>query len=432
MADGKDKKGKVHTLEINGIIVFLLSMLANVLGALFQLLASHIINDETLFAELNAVLSLFNILALPSTVAGCVITKYISELYSCNKRGEVKGVLQAAAKVLGMVSTLFAIIMLMFYRPLKSWLHIQEQNIVIVAVLLAAATIPTAIFIGGLQGTKQFFLYGIFGLVGPICKIIAVSFSIFWENKVVGILIVWLVGIMVSYIVGTLLLNRTLGKIETRSSGLHREEIVKYTIKLMVANGGIILLTNLDMLLVKHMYNNQAGMYAAARVLAFCVIYVTNTLVIILFPMVADSSHTEKENLKLLKKCLFYNIVIGAVATAGIYCLADLGIQILLGKTYLGCKAYLLPNMALVFPISLLTLLANFAMARNRTRTLSITLILGAVGSVAGGLCMSNSIFLLIGYLSAVLWIMVIINIVGIFRRGRNENIKNKEIENFS
>ncbi|MBD5511142.1 MAG: oligosaccharide flippase family protein [Lachnospiraceae bacterium] len=418
----RNKKNRTGTFEINSVVVFILAMIANILGAVFQLLASHILADEALFAELNSIMALFNILVLPTTVASCLTAKYTAELHAHKEDGKVKGLLHNLVKVLGILTIIFGLLMIALHGVIGSWLHIKEETVVLLAVILADVTMLSAVFTGGLQGTKQFVLYGIFGLIGPVFKIAAVMLSRLFANKIVGLLLIWLIGTLVSYLIGSFFLRRVMGTNTKESPGLDRTEVVRYIMKLIAANAGIILLSNLDMLLVKHFFDREAGLYSAARVLAYCITYLTNTLVIVLFPMAADSLHTEKENLKLLRKCIIYNVLLSVAAIIVIFIFADIGIRILLGKTYLDCKQYLLPIMILVLPISLLTLLANYGMARGKTRFITSTLLIGVIAAVGGGLCIRNSLFLLIGYLSVVFWVTVIVNIVMLFGIGRSNH----------
>lgn len=422
MSENRNKENRIGSFEKNSAVVFILAMLANVLGAVFQLLASHILSDETLFAELSAILALFNILVLPTTVASCLTAKYTAELHARNENGKIRGLLYALAKALGLLTIIFGLLMTALHTVIGSWLHIKEETVVLLAVILAAINMLYAIFTGGLQGTKQFVFYGVFGLIVPVFKIVAVILSRLFTNVIAGVLLIWLIGTLVSYVIGFLFLKKVIGASAKEPSGLDKTEVIRYIIQLIAANVGIILLSNLDVLLVKHFFDGEAGLYSAARVLAYCITYLTNTLVVVLFPMAADSSHTEKENLKLLSKCILYNVLLSVVAIVVIFIFADIGIRLLLGSTYLDCKQYLFPIMIMVLPISLLTLITNYGMARGKTRFITSTLLIGALAAVGGSLYIRNSLLLLIGYLSAVLWVTVIINIVILFGKRGNDH----------
>lgn len=179
-----------NSLELNSIIVFILTMMASVLGVLFQSLAGHFLEDTDLYADLNAVMALFNILVLPTTASSCLISKYTAEFSKRQDMAKVRGFWYSAVRVLGCMACFFALFMLATGKWIGEWIHIEEPSIIALAAILAAVTLLSAVFTGGLQGTKAFVLYGIFGLIGPFFKIAAVLLSSFSEKKVTTILTV--------------------------------------------------------------------------------------------------------------------------------------------------------------------------------------------------------------------------------------------------
>lgn len=416
------KKSKIRFLqdsfEVNSIIVLVLTMLANVLGVVFQSLAGHLFQDTQLFADLNAIMALFNILVLPTTVASCLIAKYTVQLHVRQEYGKIKAFLTGMIKVLGLLALLFCGIMAAAHEAIGKWLHIEDGLVVILAVILAAVTLLSAVFTGGLQGSQAFVLYGIFGLIGPVFKIIAITGSLLFSRKLAGVLAVWLFGTLVSYLVGIFLLKKVLGKYPREKISFDKKEMGLYILKLLVANAGIILLSNVDVLLVKHSFNQEAGLYSGARMLGYSITYLTNTFVIVIFPMVAGSAGAEKENRKLLKKVLFYDILLSIAAVIFLMLFSDICIRILLGKDYLLCKEYLIPIMAYVLPIGIMNLLANYGMAKNSTAFITVSLFISGGLAVAGGLVLKSSLMALIWYLGAIMWIVVLCNLIHIYYRG--------------
>ena len=412
----KEKKtGK--SFEANSIIVFTLTMLASVLGILFQSLSGHLLGDTQLFADLNAAMALFNVLVLPTTVACCLIAKYTAELYAGQHVGQIKYFLLNAAKVLLLLIVLFAGVGVIAHPLIGRWLHIGDKTVIILVIGLAAITLLSAVFNGGLQGMQAFVFYGIFGLIGPVAKIIAVLCSTLVTEKLTVIFVVWFLGTIVSYLCGVVLLRKVLGKYPKAKVDFKKNKTIQYIWRLIVANAGVILLSNIDILLVKHNFNEEAGLYSGARMLGYSVMYLTNTFVVVIFPMIAGQAKDEVENKKLLKKTLFYNIVLSVVAVVCLMLCAEFCIRILLGADYLSCKQYLLPIIAYVLPLGMLNLLANFGMARNRTGFINASLLITGGIVIVVGIVVKTSLFALVGWLSAVMWLAVGGNLVYVFGR---------------
>lgn len=413
------QKRKTDSLEANSMIVLALTMCANVLGVLFQSLAGHLLQDTGLFADLNAVMALFNILVLPTTVSSCLIAKYTAVLHAQHEIGKIKSFFFGMIKVLGILALLFSGIMAAAHEAIGKWLHIEDSMVIILAVALAAVTLFSAVFTGGLQGSKAFVLYGVFGLIGPVFKIAAIAASLLFQRKIAGILAVWLFGTLFSYIVGIFLIKKVLGKHKREKAAFDKREMGLYILKLIVANAGVILISNIDVLMVKHNFNAEAGLYSGARMLGYSITYLTNTFVIVLFPMVAGSAGEEKKNRQLLKKVLVYNVILSIAAVFFLMLFSDLCIKLLLGKEFLMCRQYLVPITAYALPIGILNLLANYGMAKNSTTYITASMFLGGALAIAGGMIWKESLLLLIWFLALVMWAAVFCNLLYIYRQGR-------------
>lgn len=408
--------------EIKSLIVFTLSMIANVMGVIFQSLAGHLLNDTKMFAELNAVMALFNILVLPTTIASCFIVKYTAQYWANDQYGIIKQFLIRMTQILIIGVAVFIIVMLIFQKWLAKWLYIDDLYIIVLAIILAGITLLSAVFTGGLQGMQSFVLYGIFGLVGPLFKIIAVTFSALVRRKIAGILTIWLVGTVVSYIVGFFFLKKILGNYRKEKICIEKKEAMQYICKLLTTNVGLILITNIDILLIKHNFNVEAGLYSAALMLGKIVTYFTGAFVVVLFPMAATEKETDRENFALFKKAILYNVIIGIEVVAVINFWADFCIRILLGNEYLACKTYLIPVSLYVLPLSILNLIANYTMARKNTEIISASLLMGCIIEIFGSMWINKSVIKFIWFISIVMWILVVINMIQLFA-------KNKEVE---
>lgn len=423
----KEIKEKVvkASFEANNIIVLILTMLANVLGAVFQSLAGHLFQDTQLFADLNAVMALFNILVLPTTVSSCLIAKYTAVLHVQQEMGKIKSFFLGMIKALGILALLFCGIMAAAHEVIRKWLHIDDSMVILLAVVLASVTLFSAIFTGGLQGSKAFVLYGVFGLIGPVFKIVAIIVSQLFTRKIAGILTVWLFGTLFSYVVGIFLIKKVLGKHKRERATFDKKEMGLYILKLIVANAGVIFISNIDILMVKHNFDAEAGLYSGARMLGYSITYLTNTFVIVLFPMVAGSAGDEGKSRQLLKKVLVYNVILSIAAVCFLMLFSDLCIRLLLGKEFLMCRQYLIPITAYVLPIGILNLLANYGMAKNSTTYITASMFFGGVFAIASGMIWKESLLSLIWFLALVMWIAVFCNLCYIYRQGKKqENAK--------
>lgn len=413
------KKKENYDFEVKSLVVFILTMSANVMGVIFQALAGHLLGDAAEFADLSAVMALFNILVLPTTISSCFITKYTAEYQARSEYGKIKDLLYKATSILSIGVIIFTVVMLLFRYKIAEWLHMDDLQIIVLAIVLAGITLLSAVFTGSLQGMQLFILYGIFGLIGPIFKIVAVVFSAFTYKKIVTILAIWLAGSLVSYVIGGFFLKKNLGKYERENNTIQKKELVEYIFRLFVTNIGLLLMSNIDILLIKHNFDAQAGNYSAALMLGKIVTYFTGAFIIVLFPMVAVEDSNKEENFILLRKSIIYNLILGLGIIIAINIFADICINVLLGKEFISCKNYLLPISSYVLPLSIINLIANYSMAINNTKNMSISLVIGVGMEGIGSFLFENSLVSFIWFISFIMWLLVLENMAYICLNNR-------------
>lgn len=423
------QKEKTYEFEKKSLTVFILTMIANAMGMLFQVLAGHIIDDVSLFADLNVVMALLNILVLPTTVLSCFIVKYIALFQVQGQFGKIKDLLIRAMKISVVGAVLFVCSMLCFRKEIANLFNISDSYIILLTIVLAGISLPTATFIGGLQGLQAFTLYGLFLLIGPTSKVIGVVLSLFFERKIISILTVWIGGILLSYMIGSMFLKKLLGRYKKEQSIIWDRAKSKYLIQLVLTNTGILLLSNLDILIIKHNFNYEAGLYSAALMLGKIVTYFTGSFIAVIFPMAAGKKEIESK--QLLKRSIIYSFALESFVVIFLNIFADFCIVLLLGNSFLECKKYLFPISAYVLPFSILNLIGNYAMAQNRTKPMIRLFFVGSIMEIIGAIVIKRSLMFLIWYISGIMWILVICSIYKyIFKQEKvqGENNENDRI----
>lgn len=354
---------------------------------------------------------------MPTTVISFYIAKYTAVFSTKKEYGKVKDFLIEVVGLLILCSIFLAYVVLVFSSRIANWLHIENTSIIVLAIILATITLVSSLFTGALQGMQKFILYGCFCLIGPIFKIIAVICSLTTTDKIEIILFVWIIGTLVSYVIGYIFIFKNLSDYKREKNLISYYEKKNYIIKLFISNIGMVLLNNIDMLLVKHNFNNEAGLYSSALMLGKIVTYFSGTFIIVLFPMVADNQDKE-ESKKLLKKSIKYNVILTGIVICILCLFADLIIKLLLGSTYLSCKSYLYSLSFYVVPLSIVSILANFSMARNRMKIITISMLIGSCFEILGGLFFIDDLNYFIIYNGIVMWFIVFLNMY-VIKKGR-------------
>lgn len=414
-----EEKKKIDTeLERNSMISFSLIMVSNLLSAVFQIISGKCLNDVELYGELNAIFSLYNILVIPNAIFAFIVSKYMAEIWhgDLNKRGETKGFLKLMGKILLGLACLMSIGELLFADQICAYLNIDNQGYTYLLILLVAVAIVTPLATGSLQGMKAFVAYGVIGMIGPLFKVLGVLMSILTQRKIECILLVMLVGSIIAVAIGIYLVIKRVGKYEKQASQITVKAIFCFGVMTCIVNVGLTLLSNIDMLLIKHYFNDVAGLYSVALVLGKLTQYIASAIVVVLFPMTVVAK-SEDASRNMLKKSLLYTGILSAAALLVLYFMGSFIISLLYGSDFMGAVNYIVSVAVMIFPINFITILVNYALGTGRYKVTAATLILEVLIDVGLIVLWHESIIQVIAILTVMNIIVAMINMVYFLRR---------------
>lgn len=416
-----------NSFERNGTIVFAMLMIGNALGVIFQLISGRILNDVTLYADLNALLSLYTILIWPMAVITFIVTKYISQFNCCGDYSSIKYFIIKSIKPITLLSCLIFFTGLVFNSFFKKLLHINNSIMILLIIILASSAMFQPLINGSLQGMKKFFALGLMGLLGQIFKIIAILLTIGRRHKLEIILIILLFGAIITVILGFVILARYLTKTNSKVINIEIKSLIMYGFSAVIANLGLTLLSNVDMIVIKYFFDSEAGFYSVALILGKIVTYFSGAIVVVLFPFAVDAGDNRQKACLLLKKSLSYNIVLSIIAALLLNLLGKYLINLFYGSTYQRAGSYLFPVTILVLPISIITVIINFVLARDECKSILFIVSIGIVGEILSVCLIHDDIINSIYAMGVTLWGVLFICFYLLIKAYNNEICDNKK-----
>ena len=413
------KKQEIDTeLERNSMISFSLIMISNLLSAVFQIISGKCLDDVQLYGELNAIFSLYNILVIPNAIFAFIVSKYMAEIWFIRERGEAKSFLKSMGKILIGLAVLMTLGEILFAGNIRQYLNIDNNQYTVFLIALVAVAVVTPLATGSLQGMKAFVAYGVIGIIGPLFKVLGVLISTKTEQKIECILLVMLAGSVLAVAIG-------LGIVFGKTRSYQRVElkvtwkiIIKFGIMTCIVNIGLTLMQNIDMLLIKHYFNEMAGEYSVALVLGKLTQYIASAIVVVLFPMTVVAK-TEQESRQMLKKSLVYTGVLSALALLVLYVMGAFIIRLLYGTQYMGAVDYIVPVAFMIFPINFITILVNYALGIGKYKVMAVSLIGEVCIDYLLILLFHKSILEVIGILTLMNAVVAIINTVYFMKKDK-------------
>ena len=420
------KKSKAE-FEINGIITFCMLMLANVLGVIFQIAEGRVINDPVQYADLNSLLSFQAILTLPVAAITMIVSRYVAQ-YSMECKGTIRGFIAWINKPVLVIALFVSIAGIFFSALIGNYLHIDVTVYVIETVISAGIGILSAISMGGLQGMQLFFLYGLLGLVGPVSKIIAVVLCGFSDDKIGVTLFIMIIGNAATVTIGYLMLRKQMVGADSCKWTGDCFELARFSLDAFLLNVAMTIVSNLDLFLIKHYFNETAGYYSTALVLGKIVTYFTAAIVVVLFPLAVVNKNDISRARKIFHKSVLYCTILSVACVIALNFAGQWLIELLYGNAYINAVELLLPVTVMVLPTAYLSIMMNFSLAQNNTRFITVTIMMGGIIEVCLTAWKHISMRNVIWQIAIILWVVMIANwlVIEYRMQGRNRNERKK------
>ncbi len=300
------KKAISHPLISGSAVIVIGSTVGNVFNYLFNLSMGRLLSIAE-YGVLVALISLFNVFLVFSNSILTVFSKF-SAAYAGKEKEELIGELfKKGIYYVGIVSGIISLLIIVSAGFIGRFLHISN---VLLIVLIAVSLFLNALYsveAGILQGVLRLVVYTVTYIVGAFSKffisILLVFMGFHVLGAIMGILLSAVVFILATFIPLTRYLYK---KVNEPSLHLHKQ-LILFAVPVLLCNIGIILATSVDILLVKHFFNDTAsGQYGALSLMGRTIFFVVQPIAFVFFPILVQ----KKEKGESLKETLMLSSAI--------------------------------------------------------------------------------------------------------------------------
>lgn len=358
-----------HPIFKHSTVVLMGSMGANVAGWLYHVFVGRILGTEG-YGELAALLSLFYILNVPSSVITTILVKFFSVLKAGGEEGQAKRLIRITTTKILLAEGVGMILLLLFSRNIAAFLNIESLWYVVWLYLIFATFIVSVVNGSAIQGFQLFTASSVLTTVGMTLRLVfGAAFAYFGVG--------WtLVSNIFSNIIGyglSFIPLRFFRNIQEKPITINRKEVLGFSVPALITTLGITLLFSQDVLLVKHYFTaHEAGIYASLSVLGKVLFYATGAVSFVLFPVLSERKASGKGHSRLVYSALF---IIGSVCVAltALYYAAPQFVLLVFGKAFYGAVPYLGPFAVFMTFFSLSSILIQTLLALDKTKVWIIT-----------------------------------------------------------
>jgi len=314
-----------------GAIIFFFSIIGYLSGYIFHIYMGRVLGPED-YGILGSIIAVVTLVTIPAGAIQVAIANFASKLMVNKEHGKIKSLFIRSFRKLSMYG-FFIFIAVSLASPLfVSFLNIPSNIPLILIGISIIFSFASPVNFGVLQGIQNFKYFGLAQSLSHIIRLVTGVVLISLGMGINGAALSYPIA-MLSVILITLYPLRKI--LREKAEKISTPEIYKYYWTILVSFAGFTIIMNMDVILAKHLFTaEQAGLYAAAAVLAKIAFFLSGIITTVMFPKAVDMHNKTNSALPMLKRGMVYMIGLLALLVSAYFLIPDMIISILYGSGY--------------------------------------------------------------------------------------------------
>jgi O-antigen/teichoic acid export membrane protein len=366
-----------HPLFSGRAIMILGSNLANFVAYLYHLVIGRLLGPSS-YGELSAVISFLGLILVSLNFLGLVIVKFVSSAQE-GERAIIYKWISVLANRLGII---LAIVFLVTTPFFSNFLHIDYLTFMLITPILGLS-VPSFVYRSFLQGMMKFREVVTTTNLDFISRLILGIFFVYFGLETFGAIL----GIVFSTLFSFFLLRHYLSSYRYSTNGekfKNSKALLKYAAPIFLATVGTNSIFSTDVVLVKHFFTpHDAGIYASLSTLGKIIFFGAGPISAVMFPLVSQrfSHGGAYRKIFILSFIMALTICLGVLLVYWLF--PKISIRLLFGSDYLEGSTYLVWFGIFMTFFTLGSLILNFYLSIEKTKTafiIAIVALMQAVG----------------------------------------------------
>lgn len=350
----------------SGALLAAASVVAVGLNYVFLLAAGRLLGSDD-YGAFAALLGLLTVILLPTGAVQLAVSREVSRRIALGDADGADAFMRATLRLGLLLTAPLVAVALVLAIPLRELLDIQSTTAVVLAAsgLVVALAFPIAM--GALQGYQRFHAVAALYVTPFATRLALLAVVAAAGYRLGGAVLAAIAGGLVATAVAVVLLRDPL----RRSAQAVRPALggfLRYLWPVVVGLIGIAVLTNVDLLVVKARFSDDAGEYAAASAFARVAFFLPATILAVLFPRTAARQARGEETSDILGRSLLVTAAFGALLTL-FYAMTGRGlVHTSFGAEFAEGGELLVPFTVSMALFALANVLVGFHLSRDETR----------------------------------------------------------------
>lgn len=330
------------------ILMFIGISLFNLFNLLYNLFMVRYLPPID-YGHLNSLLALFMVISVPANTVQTAITRFISLLQVQGEHDQVKVLLRHFLIVMSIIAFLFFFTIFLASHLISSFLQISSNMLVILLGISLMFAMVNPVPWGGLQGLQRFGSLILNLITNGGLKLVLGIIFIFLGFRLLGAMGAIAIAYCITCILSLFMLRYYLHK--TGPSTHQGQDIVGgdrpyfaeiyyYFFPVGITLLCFMLLTNIDLILVKHFFSPiEAGYYSIAQIAGKIILFLPLPIVMVMFPKLSAlrAKSQNKEALSILGQSLTMASLLCVAAAALCFFSPAFIIRVISGGVYREC-----------------------------------------------------------------------------------------------
>lgn len=335
------KNRPLDGLMKDNVVMFFAVSFSSFIAFLYQVYVVRKLapSDYSIF---NSLVSLLAIFSIPLSSLQAIVADSISRLKVNNYFYKISYLLQKMINNLVIFSIIFFTFGFLFLTPFAKFLKFSSNVSLAILVITLISYFFLPIIQGTLQGLERFGWLGLNVIIHNFMRLIIGiilinlgfnvegAFSAFGISTVIAVL-------LPIFFISNYLKEKSITE-NKEADYTYIKNIMKYFLPTILSLFCFSLLTNMDMVLVKHFFSSlEAGFYSIAQLIGKIVLLFSSSVSVVMFPKVSSEHEKNSDTLSILYRSLFVTAFLSFFIALVIFLAPRLVIKIIAGKFYDEC-----------------------------------------------------------------------------------------------
>jgi len=294
-------------------LMFVGTGLFNLFNLLYHLFMIRVL-PPTDYGHLNTLVSLFLVISVPSGTVQNTVARFFSSFRVQSQYHRATELLRRFLLLMVIVTLSFFLLIIVMSSHISSFLQISSRGLVILFGLSLVFSMILPVLWGGLQGLKKFGFLTLSLISNSGLKLVFGILFIFLGLGIFGAMSAVAVSYFVTLILSSFMVGVSLHREKTaaiaeripeNSPPSNFSEVYHYSFSAGFVLLCFMVLTNIDLILVKHFFTPiEAGYYSIAQMVGKVILILPIPVVTVMFPHLFSSGDQEKKTRSILERNL--------------------------------------------------------------------------------------------------------------------------------